>query len=49
MGGFAPGRGAITVTILLAGGFAFVNTIGFLLSSFDVEHLLEPPVSPGSV
>jgi Kef-type K+ transport system membrane component KefB len=41
VGGFAPQRPEITAAILLAGAFAFVNTIGFLLSSFDVEHLLD--------
>lgn len=42
-GGVQPGRTLLTLAALLTGGFAFVNTIGLLLSAFDIERMLQIP------
>ncbi len=38
-GAFQPGRSELTIAALLAGAFAFANTVGFLLSAFDLERI----------
>ena len=42
-GGLQPGRTLLTLAALLTGVFAFVNTIGLLLSAFDIERMLHIP------
>ncbi len=42
-GGVQPGRTLLTLAALLTGASAFVNTIGLLLSAFDIERMLHIP------
>ncbi len=39
-GGLEPGRPELTLAALLIGAFAFLNTVGLLMSAFDLDRML---------